>query len=137
MSRSAAKTRLLDLKCDGGEFTLDGGLPTLTGRDGMPKNFFILGTCPARWHPDDSLWYKHFPKDRTGAAVMDSTPKGGTVFTCGSTDWEHGLRGNDPARRADHEEPARSTVEVTEVWACPMTKSAGAYPFLWETPQLD
>ena len=22
--------------------------------------------------------------------------KGGAVFTCGSTDWSHGLRGNDP-----------------------------------------
>ncbi len=22
--------------------------------------------------------------------------RGGTVFTCGSTDWAHGLRGSDP-----------------------------------------
>ena len=56
----------------------------------------ILGTCPARWHPDDSLWYERFPKDRVGAAVMGLYTRGGTVFTCGSTDWAHGLRGNDP-----------------------------------------
>ena len=29
-------------------------------------------------------------------AVMGLYTRGGTVFTCGSTDWAHGLRGNDP-----------------------------------------
>lgn len=90
------KDTIVGYECDGCEFTLAGGLPTPTGRDGTPENFLILGTCPARWHPDDSLWYERFPKDRTGAAVMGLYTKGGTVFTCGSTDWAHGLRGNDP-----------------------------------------
>jgi hypothetical protein len=90
------KDTIVGYECDGCEFTLADGLPAPTGRDGTPQNFLILGTCPARWHPDDSLWYERFPKDRTGAAVMGLYTKGGTVFTCGSTDWAHGLRGNDP-----------------------------------------
>jgi hypothetical protein len=90
------KDTIVGYECDGCEFTLEDGLPKPTGRDGTPQDFIILGTCPARWHPDDSLWYERFPKDRIGAAVMGMYTRGGTVFTCGSTDWAHGLRGNDP-----------------------------------------
>ncbi len=90
------KDTIVGYECDGCEFTLEGGLPKPTGSDGTPKDFLILGTCPARWHPDDSLWYERFPMDRVGAAVMGLYTRGGTVFTCGSTDWAHGLRGNDP-----------------------------------------
>jgi hypothetical protein len=91
------KDTIVGYECDGCEFTLDGaGLPKPTGNDGTPKDFLILGSCPARWHPDDAFWYDRFPHDRTGAAVMGIYIKGGTVFTCGSTDWAHGLKGNDP-----------------------------------------
>jgi hypothetical protein len=90
------KDTIVGYECDGCEFTLENGLPKPTGRDGTPQDFTILATCPARWHPDDSLWYERFPKDRQGAAVMGLYTRGGTVFTCGSTDWSHGLRGNDP-----------------------------------------
>ena len=38
-----------------------------------------------------------FAKDRVGAAVLGTYTRGGTVVTCGSTDWAHGLRGKDPA----------------------------------------
>ena len=31
-----------------------------------------------------------------GHAVLGTYTRGGTVFTCGSTDWSHGLRGRDP-----------------------------------------
>src|SRR5690606_37680085 len=50
-------------ECDGCEFELVDGLPVPTGRDGTPKDFTILATCPARWHPDDALWYDRFPRD--------------------------------------------------------------------------
>jgi hypothetical protein len=90
------KDTIVGYECDGCEFTLQNGLPVPTGSDGTPKDFTIVGTCPARWHPDDALWYDRFPKDRTGAAVMGVYTRGGTVFTCGATDWAHGLRGNDP-----------------------------------------
>jgi hypothetical protein len=90
------KDTIVGYECDGCEFSLDSsGLPKPTGNDGTPKDFLILGTCPARWHPDDAFWYDRFPHDRTGAAVMGLYTKGGTVFTCGSTDWAHGLKGND------------------------------------------
>ena len=73
------------------------GLPFPTNRDGTPKSFTILGSCPAQWAPDDCLWYDQFPADRVGAAVLGIYTQGGTVVTTGSTDWAHGLKGNDPA----------------------------------------
>ncbi|MEO9595428.1 N,N-dimethylformamidase beta subunit family domain-containing protein [Rhodopirellula bahusiensis] len=83
-------------ECDGCEMEWRDGLPFPTGRDGTPDSFTILGTCPARWHPGDSYWYDRFPADRIGSSVMGVYEQGGTVFTAGSTDWAHGLRGNSP-----------------------------------------
>ena len=91
-----AKDTIVGYECDGCEFTLQNGLPVPTGRDGTPTNFTMLATCPARWHPDDAFWYERFDKQRVGAAVLGVYTRGGTVFTCGSTDWAHGLRGKDP-----------------------------------------
>jgi hypothetical protein len=94
------KHTVVGYECDGCEFALKDGLPVPTGRDGTPEGFVILATCPARWHPDDALWYDRFPRDSTGApaqgaAVLGVYTKGGTVLTTGSTDWAHGLRGGD------------------------------------------
>jgi len=96
------KNTIVGYECDGCEFELQDGLPTPTHRDGTPETFAILGTCPARWHPDDALWYDRFPRDKTGApaeghAVMGVYTRGGSVFTVGTTDWAHGLAGDDPA----------------------------------------
>jgi hypothetical protein len=91
------KDTIVGYECDGCEFTVKNGLPQPTHRDGTPAGFTILGTAPARWHPDDCEWYDQWEKGRTGAAVMGIYTRGGTVFTSGSTDWSHGLRGNDPA----------------------------------------
>jgi hypothetical protein len=90
------KDTIVGYECDGCEFTIENGLPTPTGRDGTPTNFNILATCPARWHPDDAFWYERFDQKRVGASVVGVYTRGGTVFTCGSTDWAHGLRGKDP-----------------------------------------
>lgn len=87
---------IVGYECDGCEFEMRDGLPVPTGRDGTPDSFVILGTCPARWAPGDSDWYERFPRDRVGAAVMGLYTRGGTVFTSGSTDWAHGLSGDDP-----------------------------------------
>jgi hypothetical protein len=89
-------------ECDGCEFVIEGGLPVPTYRDGTPEGFVILATCPARWHPDDAVWYDRFPREPSGApalgaAVLGLYQRGGTVFTAGSTDWAHGLRGGDEA----------------------------------------
>jgi len=96
------KHTIVGYECDGCEFELKDGLPIPTGRDGTPEGFVILGTCPARWHPADALWYDRFPRDSTGAptqgaAVFGVYVKGGTVVTTGSTDWAHGLKGGDAA----------------------------------------
>ncbi|HET6422695.1 MAG TPA: N,N-dimethylformamidase beta subunit family domain-containing protein [Planctomycetaceae bacterium] len=90
------KDTIVGYECDGCEFTLKDGLPVPTHRDGTPEGFVILGSCPAKWHPDDALWYDRFPKDRVGAAVLGTYTGGGTVVTTGSIDWAHGLRGKDP-----------------------------------------
>ncbi len=90
------KHTIVGYECDGCEFRLEDGLPVPTHRDGTPKTFTILATAPARWHPDDSWWYERWDRDRIGAAVLGVYTRGGTVFTAGTTDWSHGLEGNDP-----------------------------------------
>lgn len=95
--RLGGKDTIVGYECDGCEMRWENGLPYPTGRDGTPSNFTILATCPARWAAGDSVWYERFPKDRVGASVMGLYTRGGTVFTCGSTDWAHGLKGEDAA----------------------------------------
>lgn len=91
-----AKDTIVGYECDGCHFEMKDGIPIATGKDGTPKNFEIVGSAPAKWHPDDSLWYDRFPADRTGAAVFGTYTRGGTVVTVGTTDWAHGLQGQDP-----------------------------------------
>ena len=91
-----AKDTIVGYECDGCEIRMENGLPVPTGNDGTPKTFSILGTCEAKWHPDDAYWYERFAKGRVGAAVLGTYTRGGTVVTSGATDWAHGLRGKDP-----------------------------------------
>jgi N,N-dimethylformamidase beta subunit-like, C-terminal/GDSL-like Lipase/Acylhydrolase family/N-terminus of Esterase_SGNH_hydro-type len=91
------KDTIVGYECDGCELSWKDGLPSPTHRDGTPKSFEVLATCKARWHPDDSEWYERWEKGRTGNAVLGIYTRGGTVVTTGTTDWAHGLRGNDPA----------------------------------------
>jgi hypothetical protein len=90
------KDTIVGYECDGCELTTKDGLPVPTYRDGTPSSFEVLGTCVARWHPDDSDWYERWEKGRTGASVLGVYTHGGTVVTTGTTDWSHGLRGKDP-----------------------------------------
>ena len=93
--RFGGKDTVVGYECDGCEMEWKDGLPFPTYRDGTPKSFSILATCPASWEPGDSHWYDRFPKDRVGAAVLGMYTRGGTVVTVGTTDWSHGLRGGD------------------------------------------
>ena len=90
------KDTIVGYECDGCELAWKDGLPYPTHADGTPPGFEVVATCPARWHPDDSEWYEKWEKGRTGNAVIGTYARGGTVVTVGSTDWSHGLRGNDP-----------------------------------------
>ena len=90
------KHTVVGYECDGCELLWRGGLPEPTHRDGTPETFVVLATAPAKWHPDDSEWYERWEKGREGHAVLGVYTRGGTVFTVGSTDWAHGLRGGDP-----------------------------------------
>ena len=89
------KDTIVGYECDGCELEWRDGLPFATHKDGTPETFTVLGTCPARWHPDDCEWYERWEKGRTGAACMGIYTRGGTVFTAATTDWAHGLRGGD------------------------------------------
>lgn len=95
--RFGGKDTVVGYECDGCELEWKQGLPFATHRDGTPESFTVLATCPAKWAPGDCYWYDKFPKDREGAAVLGVYTRGGTVVTAGTTDWAHGLRGNDPA----------------------------------------
>ena len=86
---------IVGYECDGCELEWREGLPFPTHRDGTPDSFQVLSTCPARWHPDDAEWYEKWEIGRTGAACMGIYTRGGTVFTAATTDWAHGLAGND------------------------------------------
>jgi hypothetical protein len=91
-----AKDTIVGYECDGCELEWREGLPYPTHRDGTPESFTILASAPAQWHPDDCQWYERWENGRKGNAVLGIYTRGGTVFTCGSTDWAHGLRGADP-----------------------------------------
>ncbi|MDB6135701.1 MAG: hypothetical protein JWM59_3944 [Verrucomicrobiales bacterium] len=92
------KDTIVGYECDGCELEFRDGLPFPTHRDGTPESFEIVCTAPAQWHPDDCQWYDQWENGRKGHAVLGVHQRGkGTVFTCGSTDWSHGLRGGDPA----------------------------------------
>lgn len=90
------KDSIVGYECDGCEFEIKDGLPVPTHRDGTPEGFLILGSAPARWHPDDAFFYERFDQRRIGAAILGLYQRGGTVITAGSTDWAHGLKGKDP-----------------------------------------
>ncbi len=91
------KDTIVGYECDGCELTWKDGLPFPTLKDGTPKTFEVLATCPVRWHPDDAEWYEQWEKGRTGAACLGLYTRGGTVFTAATTDWAHGLQGGDAA----------------------------------------
>jgi len=90
-----AKHTIVGYECDGCQLEWKDGLPYPTHRDGTPDTFEVLATCPTRWHPDDCEWYDQWEQGRTGNSCLGLYTRGGTVFTCGSTDWAHGLRGGD------------------------------------------
>ena len=97
---------IVNFECDGCELRYKWGMPFPTGRDGTPKSFEILATAPAglskaddsigivneALHGNEAANQHHQP----GAAVMGLHTLGGTVFTSGTTNWSHGLRGADP-----------------------------------------
>lgn len=92
------KDTVVGYECDGCEIEWRDGLPYPTHKDGTPETFTILGTCPARWAPGDSYWYDRWPNsEHSGQAVLGIYTNGGTVVTAGSTDWSHGLSGEDPS----------------------------------------
>ena len=96
-SEFGGKDTIVGYECDGCELEWRDGLPFPTHKDGTPESFTVLGTAPARWHPADCEWYEKWEIGRTGAACLGLYMRGGTVFTAGTTDWAHGLKGGDPA----------------------------------------
>ena len=89
------KHTVVGYECDGCELEWRDGLPFPTFKDGTPETFTVLSTAPASWHHEDCEWYERWEKGRIGAACIGLYTRGGTVFTAGTTDWSHGLRGGD------------------------------------------
>jgi len=89
------KDTIVGYEADGCELTWQDGLPIPTYKDGTPKSFQILASCPVKWHPDDAEWYERWEIGHTGNACMGIYTQGGTVFTAATTDWAHGLKGKD------------------------------------------
>lgn len=94
-AKFGGKDTIVGYECDGCELEWKDGLPFPTFKDGTPKSFEVLATCPVRWHPDDAEWYEKWEIGRTGAACLGTYTNGGTVFTAATTDWSHGSQGND------------------------------------------
>lgn len=119
-----AEHGVVGYECDGCALTLVDGLPVPTGEDGCPAGFEVLGTAPARiWSVDaetnelpsafaatremgelqavaHTLFGNAEPesvrKIAHGNAVLGTYTAGGTVVSCGCTDWVFGLAGGDP-----------------------------------------
>ena len=119
-----ADRRAVGYECDGCALTLVDGLPVPTGEDGCPPGFEVLATAPARvWSVDEhgndypailaatrkrgelqdlalALLGDDSPEScrklAHGNAVLGTYRAGGTVVSCGSTDWVFGLAGGDP-----------------------------------------
>lgn len=93
------KDGIIGYECDGCELAWIDGKPIPTHRDGTPENFVVLATAPARWPVDDPERYDRVNPGGVGHACMGiyTKPGGGSVFTASTTNWAHGLRGNDPA----------------------------------------
>lgn len=89
------KDTIVGYETDGCELEWRDSLPFPTCKDGTPKSFEVLATCPVRWHPDDSEWYERWEIGHSGNACMGIYTEGGTVFTAATTDWSHGLKGKD------------------------------------------
>ena len=121
-----AKHTIVGYECDGCEFEMKNGLPVPTDRDGTPENFTILATCPARWHPDDALWYDHFPRDPAGRPTEERPcsvfiPRGGTVVTSarrtGPTDCEAVTRSWNGSRETSSIDSLDNSGPCTAEWA--------------------
>ncbi|HKU38603.1 MAG TPA: N,N-dimethylformamidase beta subunit family domain-containing protein [Polyangiales bacterium] len=119
-----AEHGVVGYECDGCALTLQDGLPVPTGEDGCPPGFEVLGSAPARIFSVDAdgneypeglaqtrdmgelqavaitLFGNASPesvrKIAHGNAVLGTYTAGGTVVSCGSTDWVFGLAGGDP-----------------------------------------
>ena len=119
-----AEHGVVGYECDGCALTLVDGLPVPTGEDGCPAGFEVLASAPARiWSVDahgneypsglattreigelqavaHTLFGNAAPetcgKIAHGNAVLGTYTAGGTVVSCGCTDWVFGLAGGDP-----------------------------------------
>jgi hypothetical protein len=69
----------------------ENGVPSVTGTDGTPLNFLVLASA------DCTDWQAggySGPDGMSGMATMGLFRNHGIVFTAGTTDWSHGLRGD-------------------------------------------
>lgn len=85
-----AEERLVGYECDGAHLRHAGKLALPVGDDGTPLDLAILGV--ARLGPG----WQDRPRGENATAVMGLHGTGGTVFTCGTTDWARVLERGEP-----------------------------------------
>ena len=90
---------IVGYECDGCEYALEDGLPVTQGGPMAPRR--TLPSCvPLRRGGIQVIasGMSVGKKEGRGAAVMGLYTRGGTVFTAGTTDWSHGLKGGRDRR---------------------------------------
>jgi hypothetical protein len=77
---------------DGALHKWENGLPVVTGQDGTPLNYRIIGISPA-YNPDPSFVNEH------GLPGMYTTTSGGALFNAASIKWVFGLAGDNDVKK--------------------------------------
>ena len=95
---------IVGYECDGCRFVEQGGYPVPTCVDGTPRTFTILAQAPAFWtdpFPPSFDVVNISNAENQGRATLGvyTSPRGGTVFTAGTTDWAHGLARDEKVQR--------------------------------------
>ncbi len=86
-----ADSLIVGYETDAAVFVERSGVPMVTGGDGTPRNFIVLGTADlSAWQPGGYSG----PDGHSGMATMGIFRNRGAVFTAGTIDWSHGLLGS-------------------------------------------
>lgn len=108
-----AAERLVGYECDGVALAqLPDGVLVPDGSDGTPSDFVVLGH--ARLGPD----WQDRPRGADAVATMGLHTPGGTIFTCGTTDWSRLLA-------SGHLVVERITSNVVRQLAAPTLRISG------------
>jgi len=87
---------LVGYECDGATFQRLNGIPVPTGSDGTPTDFLILATAELRFDSDltNPGWMDTAAGSQVATMMIQTKPRGGTVFNAATTDWPRVVHSN-------------------------------------------